>query len=130
MAEPKQSKTILIPLEHNTYTRELIAQDIIDRIIQRTGDGLDISGKPFKGYSKAYDKPGIVDLEESGNMLAGLTVLNHGPGYIKIGFDNQEANDKAAWIQRPTGWKVGRQPRREFLGISAKDLAAILELYE
>ena len=130
MAEPKQTKTILIPREHNTNTRELIGQDIIDRIIQRTGDGLDIAGRPFKGYSKAYGKPGIVDLEESGDMLAGLTVLSHGPGFITIGFDNAEANDKAAWVQKPTGWKVGRQPPREFLGISAKDLAAILELYE
>jgi hypothetical protein len=130
MAEPKQTKVILIPREYNTNTREMIGQDIVDFIIRRTGDGLDVSNKPFKGYSKSYGKPGTVDLEESGDMLSGLAVVDHGPGYITIGFDSTEANDKAAWIQKPEGQKKGKQPPRQFVGISARDLARILAAYE
>lgn len=130
MAEKKLTKTIIIPSEHNKGEREVIGQEIIDFIVRRTGDGLDVNNRPFAGYRPSYDKPGIVDLEETGQMLGGLSVVSHGPGYITIGFEGQAANDKAVWIQEPTGQKAGKQPPREFLGISAKDLNRILKSFE
>lgn len=130
MAEPRQSKTILLPREHNSVTRMAIGQEIINFIVRRTGDGIGVDGRPFPGYAKSYDKPGIVDLEESGQMMDGLTILAQGPGFVTIGYESGEANDKAAWIQRPRGQKLGKQPPREFLGISARDLNRILADFE
>lgn len=129
MAEANQSKVILIPEGYDEATRQNIGQDIIAKIRRRTAEGLDVNNRPFAGYSRFYDKSGTVDLKVSGDMLAGLTVLSTGIGFIRIGFDSAGSNDKAAYIQQPRGQKVGRQPIRTFVGISQEDLNIILERY-
>ena len=129
MAEPNQSKLVIIPTRYNSKTRELIGNDIVRFIKNRTGDGLDVNRSFFSAYSKHYEKTGTVDLQVSRDMLNHLEVLSHGRGFIKIGFSSSFANDKAAWIQQPTGRKAGKQPVREFVGISQTDLNGILEKY-
>jgi hypothetical protein len=62
-------------------------------------------------------------------MLEGLSVISTGPGFIRIGFNSSNTNDRAAWIQSPRGKKLGKQPVREFVGISTGDLNSILERY-
>lgn len=125
-----QSKTIFIPKEFTSAQRQDIGEDIVFRIRQRTEDGLAVNNRPFAGYAKSYEKHGeTVDLRFSGDMLADLEVLSHGPGFIKIGFTDRSSDEKAEWIQRPTGQKAGKQPPREFVGISAKDLKTILNRY-
>jgi hypothetical protein len=129
MAEAQQSKVILIPEGFTASQRERIGQDIIDKIKRRTSEGLDVNNSPFAGYSPNYDKTGTVNLQVSGDMLAGLTVLSTGDGFIRIGFASSRSNDKAAYIQQPRGQKVGKQPIRTFVGISQQDLNIILERY-
>jgi hypothetical protein len=129
MAEANQSKVIIIPDGYNAQQRERIGQDIIDKIKRRTAEGLDVSNRPFARYSPNYDKTGTVNLKVSGDMLAGLTVLSTGVGFIRIGFDSAGTNDKAAYIQQPRGRKVSNQPIRTFVGISQADLNIILERY-
>lgn len=129
MVEPSQSKVILIPEGYSPATRVRIAEDILRRIRRRTVDGIDISGRLFSSYSKNYDKTGTVDLSLSGNMIGDLELLSHGPGFIRIGFTDQDSNDKASYIQSPRGQKRGKQPVRKFIGISQKDLNKILENY-
>lgn len=129
MAEANQSRIVFIPEGYPPQVREQIGRDIVDKIKRRTAQGLDVNNGLFAGYSPNYDKRGTVNLRVSGDMLAGLTVLSHGDGFVRIGFDSQGANDKAAFIQQPRGEKVGRQPVRQFVGISQQDLNIILERY-
>jgi hypothetical protein len=128
--EASQNKLIVIPVGYSSSQREEIGEDILRFIRTRTEQGLDVNNNSFAAYSKEYEKTGeTVDLRFGGNMLADLEVISHGPGFIKIGFTNQESNDKAAWIQSPRGEKLGKQPRREFVGIALSDLNSILENY-
>ncbi len=127
--EASQSKVITIPTGYSKQIRERIAQDIITTIKRRTSEGLDASGNLFKGYSKSYEKTGTVNLRLSGDMLEGLVVLATGSGFVRIGFSSPQANDKAAYIQSPRGQKLGKQPKRTFVGISQADLSIILERY-
>ncbi len=129
MAEPIQSRIISIPREYTERQRRLIGEDIVTRIKRRTSTGIDVSGNLFQAYSPEYGKVGTVDLRISGSMLDGLSVLSTGPGFIRIGFSSSSTNDKAAWIQSPRGRKSGKQPVREFVGISTGDLNTILERY-
>lgn len=126
MAEPKQSKVIMIPKGYKPRVREKIAKDVIKRILNRTSDGIDINGNLFSGYSKHYEKTGRVNLKITGVMLSGLQLISHGSGFIRLGFGNSFANDKASYIQAP---RNNNQPVREFVGISQSDLNTILENY-
>jgi hypothetical protein len=129
VAEPSQSKLISIPTGYGPTERKAIGQDIIRTIRRRTRSGLDVNGNLFAGYAKSYEKTGTVDLKLSGNMLGDLEVLSHGPGFIRIGFTDSESNDKASWIQRPTGQKAGKQSPRKFVGVSENELNNILGNY-
>lgn len=128
MPEASQTRIITIPNRYNSAQRDLIGERILSHIRRRTREGLGVNNRPFAGYSRNYEKSGeSVDLRLSGDMMADLEVLSHGPGFIRIGFISSESNDKAAFIQTPRGQKAGRQPRREFVGISRSDLNNILE---
>lgn len=122
------TKLIAIPTTYNKQQRETIAEAVINLIVSRTQDGLDINGRPFVNYSSQYakEKGGIPDLTVSGNMLNSLTLISEGPGFIKLGFSSKSAADKAEWQSNPTGQKDSKYAR-EFLGISQKDLNSILE---
>lgn len=129
--EPSQNSIIRIPEKYNANQRQRIGEDIVRFIRQRTQDGLDINGNFFREYAPTYEKSGQpVDLRFSGNMMGDLEVLSHGLGFITIGFLDPESNSKAAWIQRPTGQKLGKQPVRRFVGISQQDLDMILSRYD
>jgi len=125
MAE--QSFLVDIPRQHNAAIRQTIGQSIIFFIVNRTGQGLDKFNKPFKPYSKSYTgslefirsakAQALVNLRVTGEMLARLTVVSHGVGFIKIGFSDATANDKA---------EFNLENGRDFLGITLKDLEGIL----
>lgn len=129
MAEPSQSKIIQIPEGYSGGQRKQIGEDIVRFIKRRTQSGIDINGNLFEGYSRFYDKSGTVDLTVTEQMLNSLELLSHGPGYVRIGFSNSRANDKARWSQSPYGEAAGKRPAREFVGISQSDLNLILEKY-
>ena len=126
--EPSQTTLISIPDRYDAKDRLRIGRDIIEKIKQRTLDGLDIENKPFAPYSKNYEKTGTVNVFVSGETLASLVIIGHGPGFVRIGFDDQDANDKASYVQKPRGQKKS-VPQRQFVGISQKDLNIILQRY-
>lgn len=132
------SKLISIPQRFNANQREAIGNAIVERIRQRTAAGLDINNEPFAPYKQSYRntdefqvaKSGTVNLRLTGDMMADLEVLSHGPGFIKIGFADNSTNRKADWIESPTGQKAGKQTPRRFVGISNADLSPILARFE
>lgn len=127
MAEPSQSRIISIPTGYSGRQRKQIGDDVVRFVKRRTQSGINISGNLFAGYSKFYEKAGTVNLTLSEQMLNSLELLSHGPGFIRIGFGNTSANDKARWAQSPYGQTD--RPRREFVGINQSDLNRILENY-
>lgn len=130
MSETQQTLLIKIDSAYSADQRVLIGQDVVEFIKDRTRRGLDKNNKPFRSYSKGYAKTldfkvsgkstHDVNLELSGDMLIGLSVLSNGVGFIKLGFDTGRDNDKAAW---------NAEKGREFLGIMPADLNDILSDY-
>ena len=53
---PQQKVTIKIRKGYDSEQREIIGQEIIDFIVNRTKSGRDKNGNPFPGYSKSYIK--------------------------------------------------------------------------
>lgn len=129
MAETSQAAIISIPLGYSARQRKQIGEDIINFIVRRTQSGLDVNNNFFSPYAKSYEKTGTVDLTVTEQMLGTLEVLSQGPGYIKIGFGNIAANNKASYIQNPRGQKSHIAPRK-FVGISQSDLNRILKNYD
>lgn len=139
MAESQQKVTIQVPLDLDANARAVIADRIIDFILKRTDKGLDKNNKPFKQYSEQYvnsldfkiagKSKSKVNLKLTGDMLTDLEVLDTSvTGFITIGFlPGTEENDKAAWQRNNTRSYF---PKRDFLGITQKDLDAIVRRYK
>lgn len=131
---------INVPQELSSVQRQAIGLDVIQFIIERTKNGLDINNNPFAEYKQSYkntldykighaasDK---VNLTLSGEMLGTIRIISHGTGFIKLGFEDSEAAKKAQWVSSPTGQKAGKQSPRRFFGISQKDLNKIINTYK
>jgi hypothetical protein len=127
---------INVPQALTPVQREAIGLEVINFIIERTKNGLDINNNPFADYKQSYKdtfeyKVGhggdsTVNLTLTGEMLGTISIINHGTGFIKLGFTDSEAAKKAKWIQTPSGQKAGKQSPRRFFGISQKDLNKIV----
>jgi len=125
MAE--QSFLVIVSKKYDSETRRIIGQTIVNFIVNRTNAGLDKFNRPFKRYSKEYadslefakgaKDQGQVNLRLTGEMLGSLSVISTGSGFVKIGFDQESANDKA---------EFSKENGRELLGITDKDLRGIL----
>ena len=126
--EAQQTEIIRIPRTLTATQRQILANNVISFIIRRTQRGLDKFDRPFTGYSESYkndpryNKSGRVNLRLTFDMLANIRLLNHGTGFITIGFERGSvANDKAAWHKQGIN-----KPVRDFLGISRKELNRML----
>lgn len=136
--ESQQTFTFSVDINFNRDQREAIAEDVIDFIRSRTDRGLDKNNRPFRRYSKSYSESldfkiagksrNNVDLQLTGDMIGDLQIINvETAGFITIGYERgSDENDRAAWQRnntRPT------HPKRDFLGITDKDLKNILRRY-
>lgn len=137
---PQMMEVIKIPKKFSKETRELIADDVIDFIIERTSNGIDKDGNDFPEYTPEYaKKKGVsaqaVDLVASGEMiLAGhMKRLKDSPGQIVIGYDGRSKKLNAKVEGNITGSYGGNpdpKKARDFLGISRQDLMVIISKYE
>lgn len=128
MAEPQKRKRIEVPKDLSKEARVVLATNVIDYIKERTEKSKDVDGKKFEPYSQSYiNSPEFkiagksknhVDLRLSNEMMESMELLDQGPGYIVIGYEEGTfANDKAVWNERSDNG-----PSRKFVGISDKDL--------
>ena len=133
MAAKWQRMKIAIPPKYKPADREVIAQEIIDYIVDRTLQGVDKKGKEFKPLSpeykaknKALGAGGKADLKLSGDMLGALDLISDKSGQLLIGFENgTEENDKAdGHITGNVGVK------RDFFGITQKKVKEIIKELE
>lgn len=123
--------------------RAEVADLVIERIVERTQQGKDKYGKPWRGkageYSKAYKdsldfkvagKTSKVDLQLSGDMLAAIEALDVTRRSITIGFEpGSDENAKADGNIRGTYGQSKPIPgkARDFLGITERELAKIVD---
>ena len=132
MIEPSQSFVVSVPSSFDLRQRNNVGRDVVALVRSRTRKGLSINNVPFsilKPYSKEYvksldfknaGKTSKVDLTLTGEMLNLLTVLGTGSGWVKIGFDDRDENNKASW---------NRIHGRRFMGIADSDLRVIIDRY-
>lgn len=117
-----------------------LADLIIEHIFERTNNGVDKNGNKFPRYSKEYiaslnfkvagKSKNKVDLQLSGDMLAGIKLINQKKDQILIGFENgTPENGKAEGNIKGTYGQKSPIPgkKRDFLGIEAKKLKELLE---
>ena len=113
---------------------EILGEEIIDFIIERTLSGKNVNNRRFPGYSPEYmeaeGKDNPPDLNLTSEMLDGLKVLSVKPRSkeVVIGYDDPSLYGKVEGNVLGTyGQKSPiRGKARDFLGISMKDLQGIL----
>lgn len=116
--------------------REQIAQDLLDKILERAESGVDINGKRFKGYSKQYinsdsfkafgKDPSKVNLRLTGDMLELLDVIQSSPDEVVLGWtDVGEAKKAYGHIEG-----TGKLPKRDFFGLTNSDIQDIKRIYK
>ena len=141
MSAKHQYIDITLPKSVSKKDRLTIADLIIERIVERTSEGLDKKGNPFPGYSKSYinsldfqnagKSAGDINLQLSGDMLAALALLKDGSDKIRIGFEKgSDENARADGNIRGTYGKQqgSRKKARDFLGIDREELKSIIDL--
>jgi hypothetical protein len=109
-------------------------QAVIDRIIERTENNKDVSGKAFKGYSESYiesedfDEFGKsasdVNLTLTGDMLDSVDFLQSGDT-VKVEVADSETGKAYGNISGIRGKSNKKKNPRDWFGVSAKDLNEI-----
>ena len=144
MALLKPEATILeleVPESLNSRQRSELADLVIEYIYDRTNDGLDKRGRPFKPYSKEYidsmsgrigRKGSKVDLQLSGDMLAAMKLKKSSKGSIEIGFSDSENRAKAEGNILGSYGQSSANPSkaRDFFGISKSKLKEFINAVE
>ena len=139
----QQIAKIPISSSYTQREREVIAEEIIDFIIERTQkQSLDKNNNKFPGYSKSYKesldfkvggKTSKVNLTLSGEMLGELKYLKgkDTTSEIAIGFPQDAALSGKVEGNRigSYGGEAKASKARDFLGIHPDDLRKILDKY-
>lgn len=111
--------------------KEYIGQLMLDKIRERTANGIGINGRPLKApYSKTYSESmefkafgkskGKVNMTLSGDMLGLMDIVDMDDNKITIGWDDDTEIAKA--YNHNAGDTV---PKRPFFGLNDKELKEI-----
>lgn len=127
-------------LAENKEIVDAIGQDIIDVMLRRTQEeNRDVNGKLFPKYSKSYKdslafksfgKSNDVNLTLTGDMLSSLTPSSEKSGQLTVSVTGSNNIIKA--FANITGDRGGeyKSVKRDFFGISEKDLDKIINNYK
>jgi len=124
--------------EYDPVDLEIIGEEIISYIIDRTLSGMDVNNKVFPGYSKEYKeaegKDDPPDLNLTGEMLESLEVLKVMPRakQIQIGYptgDGELLGKVKGNILGSYGKRPNSKKARDFLGLTDDALESILQRF-
>ena len=108
---------------------EELSGEAKEMILQRTSEGRDVEGRPFRPYSKGHararKKKGLgtsrVDLRFSGKMLGGIdTEVDEASGLGRVFFRDGEAETRAGYHESKGAGRT--RVRRAFFGLSGDDV--------
>jgi len=127
IAEVKQRLAGIEAFLASPKPMEGMVKDVKDTVLMKTASGLDYMGRSFKPYSKAYAKKkmgmtstGRPNLKATGTMLDAIKTEvkdpRHGAVFVSAASEKGGANSDMLAQIHTTG--TGKQPRREFMGIS------------
>ncbi len=111
------------PLISQEDFKSAFGKKVIDKIQERTLQGIDRNGNPFKGYSKEYAqslvfkiyaKTSKVNMKLTGEMLASMIVAGTDRHYVTIEFIDDKNKNKAHG--HVTG-RLGKSVVRDFFGL-------------
>jgi len=116
---------------NSTEFRQSVGQAIIDKIRDRTANGINKDGKRFKDYSTEYSNSiefaaygkskGQPNLKQTGDMLGFLDIIDEEKNKIVIGWtDENEAGKAHGHITGSVG------VTRDFLGLPDSELKVIV----
>jgi hypothetical protein len=115
-----------------------LGEQIIEYIRKRTESGKDNRGGAFPRYSKDYmnsldfkiaGKSSKVNLTQTGDMLADISVLSMSNGKLTIGFEKgSDSNDKADG--HITGWQGRSKTKRPFLGFVGSEKSKLKNIID
>lgn len=135
--------SIIIPMDEifgqkvgDSEIREMVADDLIATIIKRTQSGRGVENGAivkFKSYSKKYSAltgkaRSKVDLDQNGDLLNSIELLNSTASQIEIGIEGDQAPKAHGHMTGQYG--KGPLPRRSFLGLTESDLKKIKSKYK
>ena len=130
--KPSKVRDQLRPILSNGTFKSTFGKMIIDRIIERTLDGVDRNGIEFAAYSKSYKNsdvfkiynksPGDVNLKLTGEMLASM-VAKPGSAIISVELLGRENQAKAHGHIYGLG---KRRVKRDFLGLPDDELEELV----
>jgi len=143
MAAKWQKIDIKIDRKYSADEREDLGDRILEFIRNRTESGKNKNNRSFPKYSKGYAKSldfkiagkskGNVNLTLSGDMLIEMDLLKHSKGSLRIGFEKgSEENGRADGNIRGTYGQSSSisGKKRDFLGITKKDLKAVQKKFD
>lgn len=131
-------KEIILPDNYSNEDTEIIAEEILNYVVERSKSGKGKDGKAFPKYSKEYmesfefkasGKSKNVNLTLSGEMLDSLEILEARKGKIVIGFERgSNMNERAEGNILGSYGKPDPDPKkaRNFLDISNKEISKIV----
>lgn len=127
-----------VDLSDQEDLKQAIAQEIIDKIVERSKAGEDIRGASFKPYKSSYKKSEAfsafgkgdnVNMTLSGDMLASIQVLDTTGNEIKIGFESGDALNNAKAFNHMEAVTAGAQ-KRQFFGMSKSSVSDIINRFK
>lgn len=131
--DDRRKRIAYTPILREDAVKREFGRRAIDKILERTNDGIDKKDNPFKKYSKAYIKSlafqvygksaGQVNLKLSGEMQADIDVIKTDRTGVTIGFRDGDQNDKAYGHV----YGKGSLPVRDFWGLPDDDQEAIMK---
>lgn len=135
----KTTVEIKLPSRYDSEDAEIIAEEILNFIVERTKKGVGSDGKKFPEYSSEYinsfdfkaagKSKGKVDLTLSGEMLDSIEIIEAKKGKIVYGYSSDnEMQGRAEGNLLGTYGRDAPNPSkaRNFLALSGKELSLIL----
>jgi hypothetical protein len=123
-----------VPEDLPKSTKERIAQAIIDKIIEKSEDGLDRNGRSLPSYAKSYTESDAFEafgkskrpnMTLSGDLLGQIDVISTSGDKLKIGWKSELENAKAHG--NITGQEGLWKKKRDFFGLTAKEIKEIID---
>lgn len=122
--------TVNVPIYFNSEQRLEVGRNVIKRVVERTREEYkNKNNRKFPGYSQTYisskaflqggKSKNEVNLTLTGEMIDDLDIVEHGVGYVDIGYKTSYTG--AGKVEGNVIGSYGREPNtkhaRDFLGI-------------